>query len=145
MKKKTTTTAKKKPVSKKKESVIVNSYDSLTDSIVYSQDIQPLNKINGLEDKINSITSTVSSVLGRQQKLNVDTTQILVKNHNNINEHEKTLKHVLECLDSDNVHINDIYDKIFSLEKKWKVTVTTFAVYVIVSIVSAVAIYKHIH
>ena len=145
MKKKITTTTKKKPVSKKKESTIVNNYDSLVDSIDYSQNIQPIDKVSGLEDKINSITSTVSSVLGRQQKLNVDTTQILVKNHNNISEHEKTLKHVLECLDSDNVHINDIYDKIFSLEKKWKFAVTTFAVYVIVSIVSIIASYKHIH
>ena len=145
MEKKTTTTTKKKPVSKKKESTIVNNYDSLVDSIDYSQNIQPIDNVSGLEDKINSITSTITSVLGRQQKINVDTTHILVNNNNNISEHEKTLKHVLECLDSDNVHINDIYDKIFSLEKKWKVAVTTFAVYVIVSIVSVIANYKHIH
>ena len=145
MEKKTTTTTKKKPVSKKKESTIVNNYDSLVDSIDYSQNIQPIDNVSGLEDKINSITSTITSVLGRQQKINVDTTHILVNNNNNISEHEKTLKHVLECLDSDNLHINDIYDKIFSLEKKWKFAVTTFAVYVIVSIVSIIAIYKHIH
>ena len=145
MEKKTTTTTKKKPVSKKKESTIVNNYDSLVDSIDYSQNIQPIDNVSGLEDKINSITSTITSVLGRQQKINVDTTHILVNNNNNISEHEKTLKHVLECLDSDNLHINDIYDKIFSLEKKWKVAVTTFAVYVIVSIVSVIANYKHIH